>query len=119
PAHHLAMGRTLQPLRDDGILVLGSGGATHNLREIFIHTHESEIPGYVRAFNAWLKDAVINNHQEDLLDYLNKGPNGRRNHPTAEHFLPLFVPMGAGGKGRLLHSAYTFGVLSMAAFAWE
>jgi len=55
----------------------------------------------------------------DLAAYLEKGPHGARNHPTAEHFLPLLVAMGAGGPGRLVHDDMMYGVLSMGAFTWS
>ena len=57
---------------------------------------------------------------DPLLRYLEEGPNGGRNHPTADHYLPLLVALGAGAgdRGRNLHDGYTYGVLSMAAYAW-
>ena len=57
---------------------------------------------------------------EDLLNYCDRAPHALRNHPTPEHLLPLFVAMGAVGKkakGKVLHSSFTYGVLSMAAFS--
>jgi 4,5-DOPA dioxygenase extradiol len=118
PQHHLSMGRALQSLRQDNVLILGSGGATHNLPELSPQI-DAEPPQYAKDFDAWLEDAIVSGRQDDLLDYLEKGPAARTNHPTAEHFLPLFTPMGAGTKGRTLHKAFTFGVMSMAAYAWD
>lgn len=118
PEHHLAMGRALQPLRDEGVLILASGSATHNLRDFFGREADAEPLPYAREFAEWLKDAVVNNRTEELLAYEVRAPQALRNHPTPEHFLPLFVALGSGGTGRILHEAYSYGALSMAAFSW-
>ena len=119
PAHHLAMGKALAPLREEGILILASGAATHNLRDFFGRAIDAPPLPYAKEFADWLSDAVIDNRREELLDYRHNAPQAERNHPTPEHLLPIFVAMGAGEKGRLLHDGYTYGALSMAAFAWE
>lgn len=118
PEHHLAVGKALQPLIDERMLLLASGSATHNLRDFSgRELHAKPLP-YAREFSEWLTKAIIDGHSKDVLDYLKSAPQALRNHPTPEHFLPLLVPMGAGRDGRLLHDAYTYGVLSMAAYAW-
>ncbi len=122
PGHHLALGRALAPLRQEGVLILGSGGATHNLREFGGYGREAQPIEYARAFDDWLRDAVTAGRTPELEAYRERAPEARRNHPTPEHFLPLFVPLGAapdGAKGRVLHRAFEYGVLSMAAFAWD
>lgn len=119
PEHHLAMGRALQPLRDEGVLILASGSATHNLRDFFGRKLDEEPLPYAHEFAEWLKDAVVNGDTGALLDYLHQEPQALRNHPTPEHFLPLFVTLGTGGAGRVIHDAYTYGFLSMASFIWE
>ena len=122
PKHHLAIGSALRRLRERGVLILGSGGATHNLREFRGQPIDAKPPEYARAFDAWLEEAVTNDREQALIDFEKQAPNARRNHPTTEHFLPLFVPMGAktaGVPGRKLHEAFTYGVLSMAAYAWD
>jgi 4,5-DOPA dioxygenase extradiol len=119
PEHHLAVGRALQGLRDDGVLILASGSATHNLQDFFGRGLDSAPLPYAQEFTEWLKEAVIDNSTADLLDYLNQGPHAARNHPTPEHFLPLFVALGSGGNGRLIHDSYTYGAISMAAFSWQ
>lgn len=117
--HHLAMGAALASLRREGILVLASGSATHNLRDVRWEEPTSPPPDYVVAFDVWLKDSVLNARTAAIVDYTTQAPFAFENHPTPEHFLPLLVPLGMGGKARLLHDAFTLGVLSMAAFAWE
>jgi 4,5-DOPA dioxygenase extradiol len=121
PAHHRAIGRALRPLRERGILVLGSGGATHDLGAFGAHAVGDPPAAYAAAFDAWLCAAVEAGREDDLLDYARRAPEARRNHPTPEHFLPLFVPLGAAGDaaGRRIHAAFTYGVISMAAFAWS
>lgn len=119
PAHHAAIGAALRPLREEGVLILASGSATHNLRDFFGRALDAPPPQYVREFDDWLCRAVEADDRDALLEYLDRGPNALANHPTPEHFLPLFVAMGAGGQGRVLHRAFTYGVISMDAFAWE
>ena len=123
PHHHLKVGRALQPLRKRGVLILGSGGATHNLAEIHQYGVESSPPEYAVAFDTWLEETITRGQEGALLNYREEGPSASRNHPyPAEHFLPLFVPFGAAGpraKGRVCHKAFMYGVLSMAAYAWD
>jgi 4,5-DOPA dioxygenase extradiol len=122
PAHHLALGRALAALRQEGVLVLGSGGATHNLGEFRGQPPEAPPAPHVRAFDAWLAQAAEAGDEAALLDYARRAPEARRIHPREEHILPFFVAFGAGGrgaKGRRLHASYSHGVLSMAAFAFE
>ena len=125
PAHHLAVGRALAPLRDDSVLVLGSGSAIHNLREL--QWGGSEPEPWARGFADWLDHAVETGARDELLQYRARAAAGARAHPTDEHFLPLFVAMGAGtggagtggaGKGRRLHAAFSHRNLGMHAYAW-
>lgn len=91
---HLAIGEALAPLGKEGVLVMGSGGATHNLGDVRWETPGLPVappPEYVRAFDAWLKAAVAAGDAQALVEYLEQAPHARRNHPTPEHFLPLFA----------------------------
>ncbi|WP_300157197.1 class III extradiol ring-cleavage dioxygenase [Solidesulfovibrio sp.] len=119
PREHLAVGRALAPLAREGVLVLGSGGATHNLRDVRWDDPDAPPPPYVRAFDDWLKAAVLEGRTEALAAYADQAPYAGRNHPTPEHFLPLFAPLAMGGTARLAHDSFCLGVLSMAAFLWE
>lgn len=120
PAHHLKMGQALTPLRQEGVLIVASGNATHNLRDVFNHDMLAPPVPYAREFADWLTARIESGDTDALLDYLEQGPSGPRNHPTADHYLPLLVALGAGGgvSGQGLHDGYTYGVLSMAAYAW-
>lgn len=121
-AHHHRLGNALAPLRHAGILIMASGGAVHNLDEISDDGGiNAQPPAYVRRFDRWLEDQIIQGREAGLLDYQRHAPDPDRCHPyPAEHFLPLFVALGAadGAKGRRLHDSFLLGTLSMAAYAW-
>ena len=117
PAWHLDLGRKLAPLREEGVLILASGGAVHNLRQF--HIDNTTPAEWAIAFDTWLAERIEAGDAPALVDYRRLRPEGKMAHPRDEHFLPLFVAMGAGGgKGRALHRSFAHGSLSMAAFAW-
>ncbi|MGE5243509.1 MAG: DODA-type extradiol aromatic ring-opening family dioxygenase [Betaproteobacteria bacterium] len=106
PLVHLAIGRALAPLRDEGVLIVGSGMSYHNLRELFVDRPESNQPS--EAFDAWLNAAVAAEPGERaarLADW-RAAPGARASHPTPEHLLPLMVAAGAAGEdaGRSTYS---------------
>jgi 4,5-DOPA dioxygenase extradiol len=117
--HHYRLGRALASLKDEGVLVLASGSAVHNLREID-WSDSGKVPVWSKAFADWLIDAVVNNRHEELIQW-EKAPYARRAHPTPDHFLPLLVALGASGeqsKGKLVCDNYTMG-LSQASFEFQ
>jgi 4,5-DOPA dioxygenase extradiol len=122
PAHHLAIGRALAPLAEDGVMVIASGSLTHNLHEAFSGPGGGLAPldappaDWARAFADWIAEKVAANDVEALLDYRARAPHAVRNHPTDEHLLPLYVALGAGGAGLRIHHDYDFGVLAMDAY---
>lgn len=120
PAHHVAVGEALAPLREENVLVLASGSATHNLRDFRGRALDDPPPAYVGAFDDWLVAAVEAGRTDDLVDYRRQAPEAARNHPTEEHLLPLFVALGAGGgeAGRTLHRSTSWGIIAMTAFAF-
>ena len=114
---HYRLGAALKPLRDEGVLILASGGATHNLREL--NFHATAPADWAVAFDEWLADALKHGRREDLLDWETTAPDPHRAHPSPEHFLPLFVALGAAGegaKGERLYKGMTVGSLSMDAY---
>lgn len=119
-AYHVAVGRALAPLREEGVLILGSGGATHNLTDVFQAMSGRDVPAYAAPFIDWLSYNVERNDIDTLVNYIERGPSARRVHPTPEHFLPLFVALGAadGEPGQMLHDNTVFQVLSLAAYGW-
>lgn len=95
PAHHLRLGQALRPLADEGVLIIGSGHATHNLRDWISNPQRQEPLRYAQDFAAWLRSALAAGDTEALLAYRERAPEAVRAHPTEEHFLPLFVAWGA------------------------
>lgn len=118
---HLALGAALAPLAAEGVLVLGSGGATHALGEAFAAMRDAvgaPTPAWAQGFDAWLRDALGSGDRAALARWQD-APDAARNHPTPEHFLPLLVAAGAGqGAAASVHSGFAWSVLSMAAYRW-
>ncbi|HEY9664377.1 MAG TPA: class III extradiol ring-cleavage dioxygenase [Allocoleopsis sp.] len=120
PDYHWRLGRALEPLRDEGVLMVASGAATHNLGA-FDPIYDAVPPTWVTLFDRWLADTITQGDIPQLLQYRQVAPYAQENHPTEEHLLPLFVALGAGGEspqGIQLHSSYVYGVFSMAAYAF-
>ena len=118
PERHFRLGETLQEFRERGVLIMGSGSITHNLQEFFQggYRYGDPAPIWVTSFADWLAKEIKQGNKSAVLKAVSKGPNGRRNHPSMDHILPLFFAMGAGGNkapGLRLHKSTTYGVLSM------
>jgi len=97
PREVFALGQALAPLREQGVLVLGSGSMTHNLAEFFGGGREPA--PYVVEFSRWVESAIERGDRTALLNYRELAPHARRAHPTEDHFLPLFFALGAAGWG--------------------
>lgn len=120
--HHLRLGAALAPLADDGVLVIGSGHATHNLRDWMRHRHEPQPLDYVPRFADWLAGRLAADDREALIAYRDGTPDAARAHPTEEHFLPLFVAWGAAGPGARparTHAAIEDAALAMDAYVFS
>ena len=121
PAGHAKMGIALTALRDEGVLVIGSGSLTHNLSEFRGQGVDAPVPSWVSDFGAWMNTMLDEQQRAALLDYRRQAPYAERNHPTEEHLLPLFVAMGAAGdaaKAERIHASYEYGVLAMDVYAF-
>lgn len=119
PAAHYALGRALAPLADAGVLVLGSGGLTHDLSRVWGNASDAPSDPTVAPFAEWMATKLEHGDIDALLDYRRQAPHARAHHPTEEHLLPLYVALGAAGEaGRLTRRAggTTYGVLSMDAY---
>ena len=119
--HHYKIGEALRPLRDDGVLILASGSATHNLRELD-WSGQGAAPEWVSNFSDWVAQAGARGDVDQLLRYRQQAPAAARNHPTEEHFLPFFVALGAGStpaQVSRIHASTTFGVLAMDAYRFD
>ena len=120
--HHFEVGRALAPLRDDGVLVVGSGGFVHNLGDLDWQHPEAQMPAWAREFAEWMRARLAAHDLPALLDWEQQAPNARRAHPTVEHLMPLFVALGAAGESpavRTLHRSHEFGSLALDAFAFD
>jgi 4,5-DOPA dioxygenase extradiol len=117
PAGCVALGRALAPLRDEGVLVMGSGSLTHNLYEFRRHDDGKE--SYVLEFSQWVRQAVENADLGSLIGYRTLAPHAARAHPSDDHFLPLLVVLGAVQRPEpvaFLDGGITYGVLAMDAY---
>lgn len=94
PERLVEVGRRLAPLRDEGVLILGSGFFTHNLREMRGAADEPP-PSWSAEFDEWGAQAVAAGDLDALIDFEHEAPAGRLAHPRTEHFAPLFVSLGA------------------------
>jgi len=93
PSELMDLGRKLAPLRDEGVLIMGSGFFTHNLREFVF---EGPVPEWSRDFDEWGREVLADGDVDALLDFQHKAPAAHTAHPRTEHFAPLFVTLGAG-----------------------
>lgn len=119
--HHIEVGRALAPLAQEGVLIIGSGHLTHNLRDMDRSGGSGIIP-YARDFQAWVKERIDNHALDELADYRRLSPTGVRAHPTDEHFLPLFFALGAAGedyKAERLYDGIEMGALAMDAYRFN
>lgn len=108
PATHLSIGAALEPLRDEGVLIVGSGMSFHNMRA-FLRGGDPR-PG--ERFDAWLADAVKRPETRDArLRQWSEAPGAREAHPREEHLLPLMVAAGAAGQdeGRVVYAGRYMG----------
>jgi 4,5-DOPA dioxygenase extradiol len=122
PAHHLRIGKALASLRDQGVLIIGSGSFTHDLSEFRHHGLNDPAPDWVNSFADWFDTTLTAGRTDDLLDYRSRAPYARKNHPSEEHLLPLYVALGAAGatpRIEHLHASATFGVLRMDVYAFK
>ncbi|MDQ1714078.1 MAG: dioxygenase extradiol [Frankiaceae bacterium] len=95
PTKLLELGRRLQPLRDEGVLIIGSGFLTHGLPYLRDFRPDAKAPGWSVDFDAWAADAIARGDVDELAAFRDKAPGMPYAHPTVEHFVPLFVTLGA------------------------
>ncbi|HEX8541677.1 MAG TPA: class III extradiol ring-cleavage dioxygenase [Pseudomonas sp.] len=118
PSHHgpalqTKVGRALASLRDEGVLVIGSGSITHNLRELDWHAGPESVEPWAKEFRDWMIDKLASNDEAALHDYRKLAPHAVRSHPSDEHLLPLYFARGAGGEFSVAHQGFTMGALGM------
>ncbi len=121
-SRHLAVGRALAPLAEEGVLVLGSGNVTHNLATADLRDREAPVERWAEEFDGWVAQRLLAGDAAALSEWSERGPHGRLAHPTAEHYVPLLVALGAAGSGRAVsfpHEGFEHGTLSMRCVAFS
>jgi 4,5-DOPA dioxygenase extradiol len=126
-AWHHGVGRALAPLRDEGVLLIGSGHITHNLRAFFSVMREGAEPdptlaGKVKAFTDWFERTLAAGDTAALLDWKKRAPFPAENHPTDEHLMPIFFAYGAAGDGahgRRVHDSVNHGFFANDSYLFQ
>lgn len=103
PADLLDLGEKLRSLRQEGILVIGSGYMTHS----FAVFRRPELNGYLDAFDEWAADRIHAGDVDALMDYMHQGPGAQIAHPTADHWVPLLLTMGSADDARTARTVFT------------
>jgi 4,5-DOPA dioxygenase extradiol len=114
------LGQALKPLRDQGVLIIGSGSLTHNLYEF--RSNYGDPAEYVARFSDWIRDALQAGDLPALLAYRRNAPEAERAHPSEEHLLPLFLALGAAGEHYavdVLEGGVADGVLAMDSYLFK
>lgn len=114
--YHYNLGKALASLKDEGVLIIGSGSATHNLRAL---GPSKNVSSWALEFDNWLKDALLSGRHQDVNNYDMKAPHAKVAHPWPEHIYPLHVALGAAGEGvngELIHHSWDLGALSYASY---
>ncbi|MEV6635774.1 class III extradiol ring-cleavage dioxygenase [Actinoplanes sp. NPDC051470] len=93
----LDLGRRLRPLRDEGVLIVGSGFTTHGLPFLRDWREDAVAPGWSREFDAWAAETLARGAVDELADFRSRAPGMPYAHPTIEHFAPMFLTLGAAG----------------------
>ena len=119
---HYRLGRLLQPLTNRGVLILASGGLTHNLGDVVWDAKDGDALPYVSEFREWFVDALRRRDLPALFDWRRQAPHAARAHPSPEHLLPLYVALGAAGEkvdAQSVFSDYQLGALALEAFGFS
>lgn len=122
PEHHYRIGQALAPLREAGVLIVGSGNLTHNLMHFGLLRGASHAPAYVTDFQGWVRDKLAAGDAASLLDYRALAPGAEVAHPTDEHLLPLYVALGAAGAdfaAEQVYSGIEHNMLAMDAYTFR
>ncbi|CAI8956968.1 4,5-DOPA dioxygenase extradiol [Pseudomonas frederiksbergensis] len=119
PALQTSVGHALASLRERGVLLIGSGSITHNLRELDWHAGPESVEPWAKAFRDWMIEKLEANDEAALHDYRQQAPNAVRNHPSDEHLLPLYFARAAGGEFSIVHQGFTMGALGMDIYRFD
>ncbi|WP_457969975.1 dioxygenase [Pseudomonas sp. R4-84] len=119
PTLQTRVGRALASLREQGVLVIGSGSITHNLRDLDWNAGPDSIEPWAKAFRDWMVARLASNDETALHDYRRQAPHAVRSHPSDEHLLPLYFARGAGGTFSVAHAGFTMGTLGMDIYRFD
>lgn len=112
------IGQTLAHLREQQVLLIGSGSITHNLRELSWDGTAADVPVWASDFRNFVVHKLAHSDYDAILDWSNI-PHMARNHPTLEHFAPIFFAMGTGSRFSLVHSSFSMGSLGMDVYRFD
>ena len=121
PLSHLKVGKALSDLKNENVLIIGSGGAVHPLGYPGFH-FGGPTDKWAIKFDNWLTDAVTSGDEYLLTNYRKLAPYPERAHPYPDHYMPLLVVLGAAGKGakgEVIHHSWYAGDLGMAAYKFK
>lgn len=113
PALQTRVGHALASLREQCVLLIGSGSITHNLGELDWRAGPETITPWALEFRNWVVDRLAANDDAALHDYRRQAPHAVRSHPSDEHLLPLYFARGAGADFSVAHQGFTLGALGM------
>lgn len=119
PAFQTGVGKALASLREEEVLIIGSGSITHNLRELDWHAGPERVEPWALAFRDWMIEKLQADDVDALHDYRRLAPQAARNHPSDEHLLPLYFARGAGGRFGVEHQGFTLGALGMDIYRFD
>lgn len=121
--YHFELGKALAPLRDEEILVIGSGHITHNLQVVFNAMRNGvehpEMEHKVSAFTQWFFEQFKAGNTDQILNWKNEAPFARENHPTDEHLMPLFFAYGAASAGDVTVAERVHSSKQLGSFAYD
>ncbi|GLJ37465.1 hypothetical protein SUGI_0761190 [Cryptomeria japonica] len=119
--HHYKMGLALSQLKSEGVLIIGSGQATHNSREDIDINAKTPV-SWASTFDKWLNDTLADGKHGEVINFEEKAPYGKKAHPDPDHFYPLLVSLGAAGEGakaERIHTSWTHGTFSYSSFSFQ
>lgn len=120
PEDALNVGAALSPLRDEGVLLVGTGGIVHNLRLLDFGDAPERVADWARAFDSWIAERLDAMDVAGIADYRRSAPHAELAVPTPDHFDPIFIVLGSAGAGERaipIYSGFRYGTISMRSFA--
>ena len=121
PQELFQLGRALRPLRDENILIAGTGGIVHNLSRVRMADKNAPVDSWAAEFDSWVAAQLENRALEKLFEYRRTAPHARLSVPTTEHFDPLFIALGAAWPAEspsTIYEGFQHGNLSMRSLCW-